>query len=85
MSDTGKAAALKYNEALPAPFILAKGKGRTARKILDLAKEFEIPVAKEEVLAESLFLLDIGDLIPEDLYELVAIILSYVYEIQGRI
>lgn len=76
------AIALGYNYKKDnAPKILAQGKGTTAEKIIALAKEHHIPVCSNPLLAEQLALLDIGEVIPEELYQVVAEILIFVNDI----
>lgn len=84
MHEGKKAAALRYDRSLPAPFLLAKGKGELAVKIIALAEKSDIPVYSEQTLTEALFLLEIGEMIPEDLYEVIALILSYTYGLQEQ-
>lgn len=47
-----------------APKVIATGQGRIAEKIIDVAKEANVPVHKDEKLARSLSVLDIGEYIP---------------------
>ena len=74
MADTpDKAVALKYEEnGSSAPKVIAKGKGEIAKKILQKADEFDIPIFKNKALAESLLNLDIDEQIPPNLYKAVA-------------
>ena len=72
------AVALSYEAGDDAPKILASGKGAMAQKIIDAAKEHDIPFYKDDKLAETLSKLEIGDAIPPDLYEVVAQILVFV-------
>ena len=68
-----KAVALKYEEdGKQAPKVVAKGKGELAKKILQKADEFEIPIFKNEALANSLLNLDLDEQIPPNLYKAVA-------------
>ncbi len=68
-----KAVALKYeNQSKSAPKVVAKGKGAIARKILEKANEFEIPVFQNEALANSLMDLDLNEQIPPKLYKAIA-------------
>ena len=68
-----KAVALKYNqEGSLAPKVVAKGKGEIAKKILQRADEFEIPIFKNKALAESILKLDVDEQIPPNLYKAVA-------------
>ena len=73
------AIALSYPKDFPAPFIVAKGKGYVAEKILELAEENGIPVVKEELATDVLSLYDIGSFIPEETYEVIAGIFAFLY------
>ncbi len=74
------AVALRYNEDKEAaPRVLAKGQGQVAQKILDLARTQGIPVRDDPELVESLAKLDVGSLIPTELYPAVAEVLAFVY------
>ena len=73
------AIALEYNpNESEAPKVVATGKGLIADKIVEQAKEADIPVHKDGKLAGTLSKLEIGDLIPPELYEAVAEILVFV-------
>jgi flagellar biosynthesis protein len=74
MAETpNKAVALKYEEdGKQAPKVVAKGKGEIAKKILQKANEFDIPIFKNEALANSLLNLDVDEQIPPNLYKAVA-------------
>lgn len=79
------AVALRYNEDKEAaPRVLAKGAGNVAQKILDIAKEENIPVREDPDLVEALTKLDVGSLIPTELYPAVAEVLAYVYRQNQR-
>lgn len=73
-----KAVALSYEPEERAPKIVATGKGALADKIVETAKESNVPVHEDERLTETLSKLDIGDFIPPELYEVVAEILVFV-------
>ncbi|MBS4025199.1 MAG: EscU/YscU/HrcU family type III secretion system export apparatus switch protein [Clostridia bacterium] len=74
-----KAVALSYDAKVDsAPKILAKGSGQVAEKIMAIAKEQNIPVYNSPVLVEKLSLIDPGQVIPEDLYQIIAEILVFV-------
>ena len=64
------AVALEYTPGEQAPKVIASGRGYLADKIID--------VAKEEKLARSLSVLDIGEYIPQELYSIVAEVLVFV-------
>lgn len=73
-----EAIALSYESGDEAPKVLATGKGYLAEKILERAKEENIPVHKDEKVANALSDLEIGAYIPKELYEVVAEILVFV-------
>lgn len=72
------AVALSYDPNDEAPKILATGKGIVAERIIDSAKEHQVPVHKDDKLADTLSKLDIGDYIPPELYQVVAEVLLFV-------
>ena len=61
-----------------APKVIASGKGALAEKIIEQAKENKIPVHEDSKLADTLSKLEIGEMIPPELYEVVAEILVFV-------
>ena len=73
-----QAIALEYDPDDEAPKVIASGKGSLAEKIIEKAKESDVPVHRDDKLAETLSRLDIGDMIPPVLYEVVAEILVFV-------
>ena len=72
------AVAIAYEPGDEAPKILATGKGEIAEKIIEKAKEEDVPFYKNSKLANTLSKLEIGDMIPPELYEVVAEILVFV-------
>lgn len=72
------AVALEYDPNDEAPRIIATGKGVLAEKIIEKAKEANVPLHQDNELADTLSRLDIGDMIPPELYEVVAEILVFV-------
>ncbi len=72
------AVAVAYEPGETAPKIIAAGKGIVAEKIIEKAKEAEIPFYRDDKLADTLSKLEIGDNIPPELYEVVAEILVFV-------
>src|SRR5665811_756879 len=68
-----------------APKIVAKGKGTIAEKILDLARENNIPIHEDPDLIEVLSKLDLGQEIPAELYKLIAEVLVYVYRSNNKV
>lgn len=76
--DEKEVVALAYEEGMTAPKVIAKGRGYVAQNILEQARENHIPVYKDESLATLLNKIEIGDHIPEALYDVVAQILVFV-------
>ncbi len=76
------AVALAFDPKDPAPKILATGKGALADKIIEKAKEEDVPFYQDSKLAKTLSKLDIGDAIPPELYEAVAEILVFVDDME---
>lgn len=72
------AVALAYEPGEAAPKILAAGKGEVAERIIEKAKENDVPFYQDDKLAATLSKLEIGDTIPPELYEVVAEILVFV-------
>lgn len=76
-----KAVALKYIPGQSeAPVVVAKGQGSVADIILQKAKDNGVAVQEDAALVEVLSKLDLDQQIPPQLYQLVAEILSYVYQ-----
>lgn len=73
-----QAVALSYDPDDDAPKVVATGKGALAEKIIEEAKQANVPVHKDSKLADTLSRLEIGELIPPELYEVVAEILVFV-------
>ncbi len=72
------AIALQYEKGYEAPTVVATGKGHIAERIIEKAVEKEVPVYEDEQLAKTLSSLEIGEMIPPELYEVVAEILVFV-------
>jgi flagellar biosynthesis protein len=76
--------ALRHDAADPhPPRVVAKGKGETAERVLELARKHDIPVRADRDLLELLAALDIGDAIPTELFEAVAELLAYLYRLNA--
>ena len=73
-----QAVALSYDPDDDAPKVVATGKGALAEKIIEEAKQAKVPVHKDSKLADTLSRLEIGELIPPELYGVVAEILVFV-------
>ena len=70
--------ALKYEPGEHAPKIIASGRGILADKIIEKAEEVHVPIYKDDKLANTLSKLEIGDMIPPELYAVVAEILVFI-------
>ncbi|MDX8384370.1 MAG: flagellar biosynthesis protein FlhB [Ghiorsea sp.] len=79
------AVALKYDESgVGAPKVVAKGKDHIAQQIKALAKENDVPIRENKLLARSLFKdVEVGQDIPEELFEAVAVILAEVFKMRS--
>jgi flagellar biosynthesis protein len=73
-----RAAALQYDESVDsAPKVIAKGRGRTAERIVETAREANIPIVEDAALVSALLVLELGDEIPVELYQSAAKILAF--------
>ena len=72
------AVAVAYEPGDAAPKILAAGKVEVGERIIEKAKENDVPFYQDNKLAETLSKLQIGDTIPPELYDVVAEILVFV-------
>lgn len=80
-----KAIALKYDRKKDdAPKVVAKGKGKVAEKIIELAKKYDIPIKDDPDLVEVLSSLDINQEIPSEIYAAVAELLAFVYSLNSK-
>lgn len=69
---------MEYSPDEEAPKVIATGRGALAERIIEKAKEADVPVHRDDKLADTLSRLEIGDMIPPELYEVVAEILVFV-------
>ena len=77
------AVALKYGQGEPAPRVVAKGQDNVAAVIKEIAKKSRVPIIENKSLARSLYKqVDLGQMIPESLYQAVAEILAYIYRLK---
>ncbi|MCD6569693.1 MAG: flagellar biosynthesis protein FlhB [Deltaproteobacteria bacterium] len=84
---THLAIALQYERAkMMAPIVVAKGAGILAERIKEIAKTSSVPIVEDKPLAVLLYKsVEVGDVIPENLYKAVAEILAYVYRLRKEI
>jgi len=76
--------ALRYDQAtMAAPVVVAKGLDALALRIQDVAREHSVPIARIPPLARLMHArLEIGDPEPEQLFEAIAKILAWAYELK---
>ena len=73
-----RAAAIRYWEELPAPIVVASGRGRLAEAIVRAARESGVTLVSDPGLVDALIPLEINSFIPESLYEVIAALLVFV-------
>ncbi len=80
-----KAVALKYDiKKDRAPHITAKGKGHIAEKIVELAREHNIPLHEDREMVQVLEALDLNMEIPPELFRAVAEVLAFIYRMNKK-
>jgi len=80
------AAALKYDpQSSEAPEVLATGRGLIAEEIIAVAKANGVPLHEDAALVEALARIDAGELIPRELYGVVAEVLAFVYRLDAEV
>lgn len=84
---THYAVAIKYDpDKYDAPYVIAKGEDFLAQKIKDVAKENHIEIVENKPLARMLYAnVEIGGLVPPELYQAVAEVLAFVYHLKGKV
>jgi flagellar biosynthesis protein FlhB len=82
---THYAVALRYKrEEMDAPVVVAKGADHLAMKIREVGKLHKVPLVENPVVARSLYQVELGKAIPEQMFKAVAEILAYVYKLKKR-
>lgn len=84
---THYAVAIKYDQDLyDAPYVVAKGADYLAQKIRETARENHIEIVENKPLARMLYAnVDVGSVVPPELYQAVAEVLAFVYHLQGKV
>ncbi|GMB08476.1 EscU/YscU/HrcU family type III secretion system export apparatus switch protein [Thermolongibacillus altinsuensis] len=81
-----RAVALTYNQLEhAAPIVVAKGEGHVADKIIEKAKQHQVPIYEDPTLAEMLGQLELNEMIPEELYQVVAEVFAFIYQLEKQI
>ena len=82
---THLAVALKYNKSMVAPVVVAKGQDIVAERIKQIARENHVMIVENKPVARALYqAVEVGGVVPAELYQAVAEILAYVYRIKHR-
>lgn len=76
-----KAVALTYSNKMDAPVISAKGKGLIAENIITVAQQNQLPIQENPSLVELLAKLNMNEKIPEELYQVVAEVFAFIYQV----
>ena len=85
MEKKSKAVALTYDkEKDAAPRVVAKGRGPIAEKIIETARDHQVPMVEDENLVQVLEALDLETQIPPELYRAVAEVLAFVYRLNRK-
>lgn len=84
---THYAVAIKYDpDKYDAPYVLAKGEDHLAQRIKEIARENNVEIVENKPLARMLYAnVDIGGLVPPELYQAVAEVLAFVYHLKGKV
>lgn len=84
---THYAVAVKYDPQIAdAPVVIAKGEDYLAAKIKEIARENKIEIVENKPLARMLYAnVDVGQMVPPELYQAVAEVLAFVYHLQGKV
>lgn len=80
---TPLAVALHYN-GRGAPRVVAKGGGHVATRIIETAREHNVPLEEDAALAQVLAKVDLGREIPRELYVAVANVLAFAWMVAGK-
>ena len=77
---------IKYDkEKAAAPVLIAKGADHLAQKLKDIAKVHNVPIVENKPLARMLYYnVDIDAEIPQELYQMTAEVLAYVYQLKNK-
>jgi flagellar biosynthetic protein FlhB len=80
---THYAVALRYDESMRAPRVVAKGMDNIARRIREIASAHDVPLLEAPAVARALHRhAEIDAEIPQALYTVVAQVLAYVYQVR---
>lgn len=77
------AVSLEYSGG-SAPRVTAKGAGHLAQQIIETAKQHKIPISQDAELTELLSQVELNEQVPPMLYEAVAQVLVFAYQLSGK-
>jgi flagellar biosynthetic protein FlhB len=82
---THYAVALRYSADALAPVVVAKGQDLVALRIREIARDAGVAIVPDPPLARAIHgTVDVGRMIPEELFQAVAELLAYVYRVAGK-
>lgn len=79
------AAAVEYDKGIGVPQVVAKGKGIIAERIIEKAKKEKVTLYEDKELANLLNNLNVGDAIPEAMYDVIAQVLIFVSDVDKKV
>ena len=80
---THYAVALSYEQGMVAPTVIAKGQDLVAQRIKEIGRDARVPIIENKPLARTLYAaVQVGDTVPQELYQAVAEVLAYVYRLK---
>ena len=84
---THLAVAIKYDkEKGSAPVVVAKGADYVAAKIKEIARDNDVEIVENKPLARMIYFnVELGDEIPQEMYQMVAEVLAYVYRLKNKL
>lgn len=77
------AVALEY-DGHGAPRVTAKGRGELVERIVETAREHNVAVEQNAILAQALSAVELDDQIPEELYRATAQVIAFVLSLRGE-
>ena len=83
MKNNSTAVALRYPADAAAPVIMAKEKGVLAERMITIARENNIPVVENKMVANILSVQELGQCIPEETWQAVAEIFAYIQKLEN--
>ena len=81
------AVAIQYDsKTASAPVVVAKGEDFLAQRIKETAKEYDVEIVENKPLARALYYnVDIGGMVPPELFQAVAEVLAFVYKVKNKV